>query len=269
MEDSDPDVRVASIWALVDYGDTRSLNQGISGLRDPVDRVRIATAKALGKHGTESTFKELKKVLADKNEIKLVKSAVVYGLGESDDIRALDILVDTLPDEKELSDEITDALSKKTGKKELLALVEHLKDASPDLRDQLIWVFTKIGRKGRLAAAELLEEDIPSLKPVINEILEKTGAVESAIRNLSNRNPEIRCSAAEFLSKVGTVQAFRGIVLAARDPNQDVRVRVVKALERLNTPSGRGTLTELREDPDKRVRKYTEWAMERIKSKSL
>ena len=269
VEDADPDVRVASIWALVDYGDTRSLNQGISGLRDPVDRVRVATAKALGKHGSDNTFKELKKVLADKNEIGLVKSAVIYGLGESENIQSLEILVDTLPEEEELADEITDVLSKKRGKKELVALMEHLKDASPDLRDQLIAVFTKMGQRGRLAAIDLLEDDIPSLKPLISEILEKTGAVESAIRNLSNRNPEIRCGAAEFLSKVGTVQAFRGIVLAARDPNRDVRIRVVKALERLNTQSGKGILTELQEDPDKRVRKYTEWAMERIKSKSL
>jgi HEAT repeat protein len=57
--------------------------------------------------------------------------------------------------------------------------------------------------------------------------------------------------------------------MAARDPDQEVRVLVVKALEKLNTPQGRDILERLKEDPDKRIRKYTHWALERLDSLAM
>ncbi len=68
---------------------------------------------------------------------------------------------------------------------------------------------------------------------------------------------------------IGTESAFRGIVLAARDPDQDVRVQVTRALEKLNSESGREILESLKNDPDKRVRKFTMWALARVKSKGI
>ena len=59
------------------------------------------------------------------------------------------------------------------------------------------------------------------------------------------------------------------MVLAARDPDDEVRVEVVKALERLETEEGKSILTALEADPDRRIRKYTHWALERLKSKAL
>jgi HEAT repeat protein len=100
-------------------------------------------------------------------------------------------------------------------------------------------------------------------------VLEKTGYVEERIRQLAHRDPQVRQQAAEFLSLVGTKAAFRGIVLAARDPDQEVRVRVVKALERLETPEGQEILKSLENDPDSRVRRYTLWALERLRAKAL
>ena len=57
--------------------------------------------------------------------------------------------------------------------------------------------------------------------------------------------------------------------MAARDPDNEVRVQVTKALERLATKEGSQILNALEEDPDRRIRKYTHWAIERIKAKSL
>ncbi len=267
--DADPDVRVSSVWSLVDYGDTRSLNQATDGLRDPVERVRINTAKALGSFGNEKVLEEMKQILSDKNEVPIVKKAVLEGLSLSENILSLNILVEFLAEDEELTGCTIEALAEKREKNEIISLIEHFKDAGPDLREKLVAVFSRMETAGSSAAEDLLMEDISSLKPYLSEILEKTGAVEHEVRKLSHRDPEVRRQSAEFLSKVGTLQAFRGVVLASRDPNQDVRVSVVKALERLNTASGKKILDELRADPDKRVRKYTEWAMERIKAKSL
>ena len=122
---------------------------------------------------------------------------------------------------------------------------------------------------GENSMVELLKEDIPSLRPFIVEILDTTGHVEERIRKLSHRDPMIRRDTAEFLSLVATKPAFRGMVLAARDPDEEVRVRVIKALEKLETEEGNEILQALENDPERKVRKYTLWALERIKAKTL
>ena len=69
-----------------------------------------------------------------------------------------------------------------------------------------------------------------------------------------------------ILSLIGTLPAFRGLVIAAKDPDQEVRVCVVKALEKLKSSHSREILEKLKEDPDMRIRKYTHWALERLDS---
>jgi HEAT repeat protein len=266
--DADPDVRIAAIWALAELDDKRSLGQAADKLRDPVERVRREAATALGTHGGEQVVKQLKEILADENEVETVKAAAIRGLGASGLKSSIDILVDALEVAGELRGEIVSALATKRGKRDIEAIVNHMKDAEPSLRERLTDVFREMASEGEEAMVELLRQDIPSLRPFVNDILERVGYVESLIRRLSHRDPDVRRRAAEILSFIGTASAFRGIVLAARDPDQEVRVKVTRALETLNTDSGKEILAELQSDPDKRVRKYTTWALQRAKAKS-
>ncbi len=267
--DADPEVRIASVWAIAGFGDTRSLTQASERLRDPVERVRTQTALAIGRYGTDSAIEIFKSLVADENEVQTVKVAAIEGLGANDSVKAVDILVDVLSSNEELITPTILALASATQKKALVRLVERFKDADPALRDRLTTVFTAMGEEGEQTMVDLLAEGIESLAPLIAEILETTGYVESTIRRLSHREPSVRRAAAEALSNIGTIQAFRGIVLAARDPDEEVRIRVTKALERLAGESGNKILAELKEDPDKQVRKYTLWALQRIESRSL
>jgi hypothetical protein len=57
--------------------------------------------------------------------------------------------------------------------------------------------------------------------------------------------------------------------MAARDPDADVRVAVTRALERLATKEGKEILKALENDPERRIRNYTHWAMERLRAKAL
>jgi len=57
--------------------------------------------------------------------------------------------------------------------------------------------------------------------------------------------------------------------MAAKDPDQEVRVCVVKALEKLKGSQSQDILEKLKEDPDSRVRKYTYWALERLDSLAM
>ncbi len=269
LKDADPDVRISALMALADFDDLKSVNQAFNMMRDPVERVRIAAAKAFGAFGTPANIKRFLELLEDKNEVESVKLAALQGLSTSIHPEAVDVLVKFIDEDTELSDQAAGALAALTHKKAVMRLIEQMKDAEPTLREKISNVFKKMGVESEKAIRELLAEDIPSLKDYLVEILDSTGYTESLIRRLSHRDPAIRRDAADFLSQVGTRAAFRGIVLAARDPDDEVRVKVTKALEILASKVGKEILNELKNDPERRVRKFTLWAMERIRAKEL
>jgi HEAT repeat protein len=269
LKDADPTVRIASIWSLLDYKDTRTVNQSFDMLRDPVERVRMEAARAIGVCATSQRVQNLKDRVEDENETDAVKIAAVEGLAFAEDKSSVDALCDVYEGAEPLRPEIEKALSRKTDKKQLERLAEIFKDAVPVLRDGITKAAKGMHESGEEAMIALLEQDLASLKPYLAEILESTGYVEAVIRRLSHRDPAVRGEAAGILSIVETPSAFRGIVLAARDPDKEVRVQVTKALEKLETEEGKVILNELENDPDKKVRKYTHWALERLRAKAL
>lgn len=270
LGDADPDVRIAAIWALIEYNETKPVSASSDLVRDPVERVRYETAKALGTIGTDASIEKLEAMFKDENEVLEVKQAVIEGLKVSKHKKAVSILTDQLSEaDAELEQNIISALKEKTETAELKELVTLFKDAEPSLRDRLVQVFKLMGPSAEILLENLLRQEIESLREPIGQIFEYTGFIEKRIRELRHRDPNVRLEAAESLSLVQTKAAFRGMVLAARDPNQDVRVKVVKALERLENEQGSEILDALKNDPEKRVRKYTRWALERIKAKSL
>jgi HEAT repeat protein len=268
LDDADAEVRVAAAWALAEFGDNTSLNAAADRLRDPVESVRRETARALGFAGTKKLLDQLRELIEDEQEVDAVRLAAIEGLAASPAPESVDILVDALDAYPHYADAINGALAEKTGRKTLGQLVERFKDAEPKLRDNLKDAFTRMGGDGEQTMLEILREEIASLAPVVSEVLEETGRVESLIRQLRHRDATARRDAAATLALIGTPQAFRGIVQAARDPEQDVRVQVSRALERLNSEDGQDILQQLQQDPDRRVRKYTQWALHRIETKS-
>ena len=269
VHDADPEVRIAAIWALLELGDAKFFNQAQDRLRDPVERVRVEAAHALGAGGSAASVDKVREVLTDPAEVEDVKRAAITGLGRSEQKRSIAVLVELLEQSDEYDDDVVRGLAEKRSAKQITEIVEHLKDAEPRLREKLMRVFRAMGADGERAMVELLGADISSLRPLITEILEETGFVEATIRRLAHRDPAERRSAAESLAAVATLSAFRGIVMAARDPDPEVRVRVTRALEKLDSESGREILTKLESDPDRRVRKYTLWALERYRAKRL
>ncbi len=269
VDDADSSVRSAAISALVLFGDTRSLHHAVDRLRDPVEEVRIAAAEAIGRAGSDELILELKKCVDDENEVESVRLAALAGLGASEQDGATDLLIQALSAHEELSDPITDALARKTDPRRLGHLIDKFKDADSILREKLTLAFRRMGTAGQQALLGLLREEIGSLRPHVAQILDELGYVEATIRRLAHRDPIVRRDAAEKLSLVGTNAAFRGIVEAARDPDQEVRVQVVRALEKLSTAEGAEILNSLQADPERRVRKYTRWALERLKAKAL
>lgn len=269
LSDADPDVRISSIWALVDFKEKKTVNQAISMLRDPIERVRVEVANAIAETGSDSALTELRTIILDENEVKSVKISAITGLGASSSLLAIDILVEIMLRNDLFDNESIKALTNKIEKKEINHLIECFKDATPNLREKLTMVFTKMKENGEAVLMQLLHQGIEALKPSICQVLENTGYIESLIRLLKHRDPQKRRKAASELSFIGTESAFRGIVLAARDSDEEVRICVTKALEKLSNSESAEILKTLKEDPDKKVRKYTLWALERVEARSL
>jgi len=270
LGDADPEVRSAAIRALAAFQEDKALAAGgMDLLRDPVERVRVAAVAALAEAGGPVVIKKLASVLEDANEMDEVKASLIRGLGRASNQASLELLVDELGTRDQWLEQLGAALSSRSSAKDLTLILERFKDATGELKTRMAQSVRAMGRRGEEALVELLREDIASLKPFIVEALESLGYVEARIRELKHRDPVKRRDAAAALSRVGSRAAYRGIVLAARDPDTEVRVAVTRALERLAGPEGQEMLADLEHDPDARVRKYVLWAMERVKAKAI
>ena len=270
LGDADPEVRSAAVRALAAFQEDKALTAGgMDLLRDPVERVRIAAVAALAEAGGPVVVKKLSGVLDDANEMDEVKASLIRGLGRASNQASLDLLIDELGTREQWTEDLGTALSSRSSTKDLTRILERFKDATGELKSRMAQSTRAMGRKGEEALLELLREEIASLKPFIVDALESLGYVEARIRELKHRDPTVRREAAAALSLVGSRAAYRGIVLAAKDPDTAVRVAVAHALERLAGPEGQEILASLESDPDARVRKYVLWAMERVKAKAI
>ena len=269
LKDPDPEVRIASVWTIKDIAEPAVLHQCVDLLRDPVERVRKTVSHALGAHGGSHALKELRAVLNDGNEIASVKAAAIYGLGESKETEASDILLEMLGSASSMDSGLILALAQKKSTKQLRHLVDAFTASPQGKKEKLIKAFIHMGDEVTPKLLTILEEADKSHLSDMYDILDRTGYIAMTVRRLSHRVPEERKAAAQRLSHFCTTPAYRGLVLAARDPNEEVRAEVVKALKYLETPEGKAILAALENDPDKRVRRYTAWAMERLKSEEL
>jgi HEAT repeat protein len=269
LNDADPDVRIACLRAMLDAGELKATAPALALLKDPVEKVRREAARIAGVKGTDKFLETLEGILNDSEESPVVRLAAIEGLAASETTESVAAMVRYLDRGETLQDELINAMAAKTDKKSIQALVEHFKDSEAVLRDRISDVFTTMAEEGEEALVSLLKEDIASLKPFLADILTRTGFVEILIRKLGHRKPGVRRESAELLAEIATESAYRGIVLAARDPDNEVRIKVTKALESLATPEGESILKSLESDPDRKVRKYTRWALERIKAKKL
>jgi len=267
LKDSYADVRIAAAYKLHSLGKMKGSGEPLLLLKDPVDRVRVASARIFSELGSKEAINQISSIIKDKEEVVTVKKSLLDALILSSNTDSLEPVMDTLEHNADLEPYIVQALAQRKDGPYLTQLIEHFRDASPVLRKKMVAAFAAMGEDIEEPMADLLTEEVASLQSYLIEIMEQTGFIENLQRKLSHRDPVIRRRTTELLSLIGTRSAFKGIVLASRDPDPQVRVNVSKALDRLNSPEGKSLLKELEADPDKRVRRYIHWALERIKVK--
>ena len=269
LDDADHAVRIACILALSRTKTLLTTDNIVRLLHDPVEDARRKTAEIAGKKSAKDVLNLLEKMLFDTDESQVVRVAVLEGLALSHLLSSVDILVRFLSLGHDLRDELLRALACKNDMKMIRRLVEHFKNSDAVLKEKLADVFVLMGEKIEKTFAEMLKGAGLSMKPFLVDILTRTGFVENLINRLGKKDVQARREAAELLSIIATLPAYRGIVHAVRDPDTEVRILAVRALETLVNENNETILEALLSDPDKRVRRYTCWATERIKAKKM
>ncbi len=269
LKDSDPDVRIAALRTLAEHRDPKIRSGLLTLLHDPVEKVRIETARLTGMYGKKEGLAKVTEMLSDKTEIISVKKAIITGLAESGTDAAFVILSQKLAGECELPELLTEALTHYNSIEKIKKIFEYLEKSPPNSQSGFKTVLFRMKEKAEVPALDILRDGNRSLKEYALSILERSGYIDKKIRTLGSKEQEERFKAAQFLAQAGTKKAYRGLITAARDPDERIRVEVIKAIDRLNTREGNELLAELKNDPDKRVRRYTLWALERVEAKDL
>jgi HEAT repeat protein len=182
--------------------------------------------------GGVAAMKALVTVLEDPGETVEVKRNVLDGLGQGTSAASMDIVARALAHSREPAPHAAKVLASRKSKADIKHLAGIFRDADTAFREKLIPVFREIGRESEGEIIALLHEESGPLRPFLSRILEETGCVESAIRRLSHRKTGIRREAAAFLSLLDTPAAYRGLLLAAKDPDRELRTLVAAALEK-------------------------------------
>jgi HEAT repeat protein len=129
-------------------------------------------------------------------------------------------------------------------------------------------LFKEMGETVEESLMDLLgSTNDPQIKKSITTVLDSTGYVDVQIGVLKSPFSSKRLTAAGNLSLIGSLKACRGLILAARDINRDIRILAIRALVQIQENTE--ILESLKDDPDKKVRRYTLWAIERIKATRL
>ena len=266
LMDVNSEIRIAALGVLVRSGELHQQKMALTLLKDPVEEVRREASLILAHRGGAKIFQALQELVLNEEEVRSVRQAALDGLAASSTPEAIDVLV-MLLDTPGREEEAEQALSQVHGQAGLRSLVEHFRDGEAPRRERLVRVFTAMGGVTESILVKLLEEGVPSLEKPLSSILTQCGYVDGQIRKLHHRDPLERQRAATRLAQIATAPAYRGIVMAARDPDTRVRVEVSHALEALAEPEGRDILQALKEDPERKVRHYALWASERLKAK--
>jgi HEAT repeat protein len=232
-------VRENSAEALGSIGDERAINPLILAMReDPNEEVRWKAASALGKIGDSKAVKPLIEAIYDYDWN--VRTQAANALGIIGDLHAVPNLMEALEDsEWHVRKYAAMALGKMKDKRAIPILVEALEDEDADVR----W-------KSMLA-------------------LEKFGdsAVNPLIDALKSKNWRLRARAVEVLGRIGSEEAFNGlmaIISDNMDSNRHVRGKAAEAMGRIGDRRALGVLDNLRNDEYSYVQDKAEIAVSQI-----
>jgi beta-lactamase regulating signal transducer with metallopeptidase domain len=211
LEDDDPRVRRYAAWALGELESDRGVRPLIESLDDGNSDVRLVAAWALGEIKDDMAVYPLIELLEDDDP--LVREMAVLALGEIEHHAAVQPLTEALRREKQLREPVIWALGEIDTRDAIRARNVAFADwGRGSWGNDEVWT-------GRLGSREA--------RAFANDLGELTTA-------LSDDDPRMRRSAAEWLGIHGDERAVELLLDALRDPQPAVRAMAIWALDEIN-----------------------------------
>lgn len=211
LQDSDARVRRYAAWALGELESSRGVAPLHSRLSDANADVRLVAAWALGEIKERDSIEPLIVRLEDADP--LVREMVVLALGEFEHPSVVSAVVEAT-------------------------------DRHPELREPAVWALGEIGGRqaeeardaliGQLGLDQEENSEVWTGWLGTHEARSLSGDVPALIAALSDGEPAMRHSAAEWLGKSGDPRAVDPLLDALRDREPSVRAMAVWALDEIN-----------------------------------
>ena len=280
LKHTDPQVRMAAIWALRDKHDARAVEPLIAVLKNDKDtRTRCSASIALGFLKDRRAVEPLILALRDKR----IREAASDGLSMIGDVRAVEPLIALLKDSGFYGEDFLSRM----GTIAVEPLIASLQDKSirlPAMRilgrirdaravEPLLAMMKNKDPDVRMTAAEALGEtkDVRAVEPLIALLkdgatgvrwqsaraLAKIGdrrAVPPLIAALNGRYEDLRWEATYALSQIKDTLAVEPLIALLKDPNRDIRKSAITVLGSIRDPRAVPPFIALLKDRDPDIR---------------
>lgn len=210
LGDQDPRVRRYAAWALGELESDRGVLPLIDKLNDRNADVRLISAWALGEIKSGVAIDPLIELLGD--EDPLVREMAALSLGEIEDESAIDALLDGLDRDHGLLEPVIWALGEIGGPGRPVRTALIREAGRPHWGNDQVW----IGNLGTREAGHL-SNDLAGL-----------------LVALQDDDATTRCSAAEWLGRLGDDRAVEPLLDSLRDREPTVRAMTIWALDEIN-----------------------------------
>ncbi|NQT86879.1 PEGA domain-containing protein [bacterium] len=242
-----------------------AITQLIEQLRSEEAEKRSAAAEALGKARAEGAIPTLIPMLDDPDDDAQWKATVALAaIGKP----ALPKLIDSLTLEKERARWKAEAALKLIGSDAVPALATALGDKRARVRQSAAFLLGEIkdaGAADALAAALADRDEDTRWKAA--DSLTKLGAdaTAAALKQLRSPNIEARRCAAWVFQTTRDPKAIPTLVIALRDPDDQVRWKSAIALQKIGAAAAEPLLTILRSNAPEAQKNTVAWVLEGIK----
>ena len=235
---ADPATRGVAAWGLGKLGDRAALGSLIAALRDNDAQVREMAVLALGDLRDPRAIPALEPLARDpEHGVRSVMTIALRDIRGDAAAAALGRLLrsDADPHTRVMA---AAALTHFESASRIASLEGGLRDTMSEVRSAAAWSLEEVGSRHSVAAllAALARESDPDAGKAIVHALGATrdpGAVDGLVGALGAEASRIRESASHVLGVLGDVRAVPALMAATRDPDHEVRLTAVWALDAL------------------------------------
>ncbi len=289
-----PDERIACMWAVGEIGfEQGSLDALIAQLQAPEPLIRLHAAIAITKMDEADGAAVIREAVTGGDDA--LAATALAGLAECNYFgvpllaelaaapgprqgevtavvgRVRQVLVGQLraedPTQRQRSARALGRIGDASTRAALFSLLD---DASNLVRFNAAAALATLGdERGTEFLFGALRHDDPVLRTnavtFLTEVQRASGSVQQhLVQALQAGEPLARAGAAQVLGQAGVAAAVNPLITATQDPVAQVRSAAAVALGRLRADAGRGCLEALRQDQDRTVAYYAEWALAQL-----